>query len=573
MDYKTIIILLALLFLIILVYREVTSLRDLVTKNINNVSLELKETNANVVSTISNNITKCINNIKAITNDNIQQIKKITSLNHQPVTRKIANHFTEIDDSEMGTNINYLSESKIRNMDKNDSIIIDGTEQKKVFEKLDKVSNYYMSEPTVKSKLSETSEMNSRIVCDGNMCYIVKSKEKNNSSPMPDSLNLLLGRKDNTDDSSTLTENIPLYIEEKEEHEEQEEQEDPEELIPVYEKKNNTTSTNTDTISDVGFDNQNAKQKKIEDDYSSQSEKETHDLVNYKIGKNNEIEVNLVNVLTSNKNAKVVNIDFDSMYVNDIMSSKLSSKNKDDDNNNDDMSSDDTVSIEKKVRKIDLTDSIDGIISAKSPFDLNEQIKKLKEFENTKKQQHITTLTINNEKSKMDSRKQKNSEMVSQYSKSLKSNVSKKSNRIIIDTNIDMPIEINTRDKKNKIRQIKLPTDEKTDNPQSVEEHINESIVDKIVEPTNENENENVETKTIEQEPTHTNLQDIQDNVDDDDEVTSDSLLPIEQYTLVNLKEMAKSLSIPLGYKDRGKMRLYRKEELYNNIKMQLESS
>ena len=162
MDYKTLIILLALLFLIILTYREVSSLKEQLSTNMNIMAIDMKQNNDNIIARVNNNMLKCVSQIKDISGDNLQQLRKITTLNQQSITKKIANHFTEeTDDSEMKPDLNYFSDTKqqpqpLQQTSGNKSY---GSDNRKIFEKVEKHSNYYMSEPTNKSNKSKTSDM------------------------------------------------------------------------------------------------------------------------------------------------------------------------------------------------------------------------------------------------------------------------------------------------------------------------------------------------------------------------------------------------------------------------------
>ena len=132
MDYKIIVILLVLLFLIILVYREITCLKENVDKNIVSASERTKHANDRYELTLQNSMDNYLGQIKKISTENLQQLKKITLLNHQPIIKKkISNHFTETDCSEVVPN------DKIFNSQQN--------------------SHYYMSEET-KNKNDNVSQ-------------------------------------------------------------------------------------------------------------------------------------------------------------------------------------------------------------------------------------------------------------------------------------------------------------------------------------------------------------------------------------------------------------------------------
>jgi len=181
MDYKILIILLALLFLVILIYREITTLKCEVMDNIEELTLEMRQTNDYTVTKLQNNMIKCVGQVKEISSDNINQLRKITELNHQPVT-KIANHFTETDASEIHTDINYLSEVR------NDKDIFAHPKTRD--------GNYYMSEDTDKSSDSEgvsgskktasyEKDRSNNIVCDDNICYIVPDPDNHKNIEIP----------------------------------------------------------------------------------------------------------------------------------------------------------------------------------------------------------------------------------------------------------------------------------------------------------------------------------------------------------------------------------------------------
>lgn len=200
MDYKIIIILLALCVLIFMAYREISTIKNHMSKNIGIMSVQLLQNNEKIVDKLQNNMTKCLSQIKGISSDNIQQLRKITLLNIQPVTKKIRNHFTETDDSEIRTNLQYFSDVK------------QSESSKQIFQKNDikkALSNYYMSEETVKTKdsgvISENAEKSSqtKLKCNGDVCLVNNDKintEINNDFEVPI-----------YDTNIFKTEEIPIY--------------------------------------------------------------------------------------------------------------------------------------------------------------------------------------------------------------------------------------------------------------------------------------------------------------------------------------------------------------------------
>lgn len=118
MDYKIIVLLLVLLFIIVLVYREISTIKDQVDKTIMTSTIASKQLNDRHELTMQQSMDKYLSQIKTIGTDNLQQLKKITLLNHQPIIqKKTSNHFTETDGSETNKNQEshyYMSEETKR---------------------------------------------------------------------------------------------------------------------------------------------------------------------------------------------------------------------------------------------------------------------------------------------------------------------------------------------------------------------------------------------------------------------------------------------------------------------------
>jgi len=321
MDYKIIIILIALLFLMILIYREVNELKDQWNKNMADMSVYLNQNNEKMLKTIQGNMSKYVTQIKGIGSENLQQLGKITLLNHQPIIdRKTANHFTETDIS------NYMS----------DRIGVIEEENEKIFEKKEN-SHYYMSEDT--KKFSNNKGVKSIASDENAQCSI---SEKNNCE---NGICKIKTVQENFDDL------IPLYIPPETEKE----------LIPIYQQKNKESekpqinqtiyplsqinkSTNTLETSMIDEDD-------YEDDYevSDNNTKKTND---------NEIEIDIYNIINGNDIKNVIdNNDNDNdIYVDD-------EKNIENEEKSGEILSSDTVNIEKNISKIDLTNSVTEILN------------------------------------------------------------------------------------------------------------------------------------------------------------------------------------------------------------------
>jgi len=104
MNYKIFIFLIILVLMMVLIYRELTTYKeDMMTS----LRMEYAQTKSQLESTLI----KCVTQIKSISNDNLQQFRKISQLNSQTV-KKIHNHFTEDDDSANYTDVINLSDAK-----------------------------------------------------------------------------------------------------------------------------------------------------------------------------------------------------------------------------------------------------------------------------------------------------------------------------------------------------------------------------------------------------------------------------------------------------------------------------
>ena len=87
MNYKTIILLLALFFVILLIYREVYNLNLRIKQN---EEQQRKEHNDMIY-----NVNRCLTQIKSFSLDNMNQLKTIAMINQQLATKRTVNGFTE----------------------------------------------------------------------------------------------------------------------------------------------------------------------------------------------------------------------------------------------------------------------------------------------------------------------------------------------------------------------------------------------------------------------------------------------------------------------------------------------
>ncbi|QKF94008.1 hypothetical protein QKU48_gp0550 [Fadolivirus algeromassiliense] len=625
MDYKVIIILLALLFLIILVYREVSNLKDQFNKNTGHMSLQFRQNTDKMLLKFQNNMNKYVSQIKTISSDNLQQLRKITILNHQPVTR-LSNHFTETDGSEIKTDIQYLSDMK--GTDKHKKL---EEKNNSIFEKKEEHQQFYMSsKETNENSDDENSEEHAKsiniaqmninknsgsitnndnnIVCDGDKCYISKSNIEENKD----------------------TEQIPIYQVEKEDE------------LPIYKKKTNenssTKSLTNDQLNKIVEDDEddNYEDYESDDNENNDGQNDVSELVKVDIAKynilthktpekpqktiatsnptdlensiiddddenytseenisvpmstlnyKNQLENNklfdILSIVQTTNSADITNIindvsnnRFDRIYINDD-DDTLNKKNLHDKTS--EICSDDTFNVENNIQTIDLSASVNNLIHDS----------KNSKIDNT-----------HNENKNAQDIQQNNITETTNVSHNINNNESLNTH-----THND---EENNRDNDNQINDNQINDNQINDN-QINDNQINETIDDQIIKARNKKMVEEINEHEIKSKASLTSKKSLASyltvggtrrkkptlsiNTKIDDEFENELNLNIKQnnienntnkelvlknyedYTYNDLRNLARKLSIPTTYKEKNKTKQYKKEELYDNIEKSLNSN
>jgi len=115
-NYKVIIMLFVLMFLVFMVYREVTKLQKTVEESLTLIHKQVKETNDNTIDNVQNKLSQCVNKIKELSNNNIHEVRRIMFINRQPIMKEsIPNSFRETEGSDASSHIEYLSETNQNN--------------------------------------------------------------------------------------------------------------------------------------------------------------------------------------------------------------------------------------------------------------------------------------------------------------------------------------------------------------------------------------------------------------------------------------------------------------------------
>ncbi len=89
------ILLLFFIICLVLFLRELYSIKEDIEKLNKDLKMHIEEMNNQLRNKLQNDLGVCVNKIKTLNNDSIQQIRKINVLNNQPI--KNSNHFTESD--------------------------------------------------------------------------------------------------------------------------------------------------------------------------------------------------------------------------------------------------------------------------------------------------------------------------------------------------------------------------------------------------------------------------------------------------------------------------------------------
>lgn len=95
-NFKIIVVIVLLFVFLTFMYREILAIKEDLTTKITTATTTFNDATVNMTNKLQANMINCVTKMKDISNDNLQQLRKISMLNRQQVT-KISNHFTETD--------------------------------------------------------------------------------------------------------------------------------------------------------------------------------------------------------------------------------------------------------------------------------------------------------------------------------------------------------------------------------------------------------------------------------------------------------------------------------------------
>jgi hypothetical protein len=110
MEIKMYIIIGLVVFAVVFLTLKVLELKTDIEIYSKQIKSYIDETNTALRIKIQNDLSVCVNKIKILNNESIQQVRKINILNNQPI-QKNSNYFTETD-SDLLNDIKYLSDTK-----------------------------------------------------------------------------------------------------------------------------------------------------------------------------------------------------------------------------------------------------------------------------------------------------------------------------------------------------------------------------------------------------------------------------------------------------------------------------
>lgn len=121
MDYKILFFLVVILLLILYLIKEIYFVKFDLLNYINTLKNNYEENNLLLRKNFQNDLNVFANKIKLLNDENLQQFRKITLLNNQPIVKN-NNYFKEVTESETcdnGTELKYFSDSRMGSINRN----------------------------------------------------------------------------------------------------------------------------------------------------------------------------------------------------------------------------------------------------------------------------------------------------------------------------------------------------------------------------------------------------------------------------------------------------------------------
>lgn len=111
MDYKFIILLLVIVGLIIFFTRELDNMKSEIGDKLDKIASYIDNSSNNTLTKMQNGFGMCVNKIKTLNGDYIEQVRKMNDYGNQPVTN-MSNHYTDTDSQGNGIKFAALSDCR-----------------------------------------------------------------------------------------------------------------------------------------------------------------------------------------------------------------------------------------------------------------------------------------------------------------------------------------------------------------------------------------------------------------------------------------------------------------------------
>lgn len=112
MDYKFIILLLVIVGLILFFTRELDNMKCEMSDKLDKIASYVDNSSKNTLMKMQNGFGMCVNKIKTINGDYIEQVRKMNEYGNQPITN-MSNHYTDTDSQGNGIKFAALSDCKM----------------------------------------------------------------------------------------------------------------------------------------------------------------------------------------------------------------------------------------------------------------------------------------------------------------------------------------------------------------------------------------------------------------------------------------------------------------------------
>lgn len=181
MDYKFIILLLVIVGLILFFTRELDNMKCEMSDKLDKIASYVDNSSKNTLFKMQNGFGMCVNKIKTINGDYIEQVRKMNEYGNQPITN-MSNHYTDTDSQGNGMKFAALSDCKmsrtsVKKQQSGESFYLSEDEPKKV--KNNVVDEFKIILPPTEEKPPHTFNLCTDFIDDENNHITTESVSSN----------------------------------------------------------------------------------------------------------------------------------------------------------------------------------------------------------------------------------------------------------------------------------------------------------------------------------------------------------------------------------------------------------